>query len=405
MKKTEINKISMVGLLSTAVWVSAQVAFCEETTEPAEPAELTEAKAKTWEAIYLPFDHLKEHCGFYRWKFGEKGHYRPEQIVHVAENIMADQGRDGGWRKNKDLSRMRRWMGRARSTFDNWTTYSHIMYLARVREQTGLTRYDESIRRGIAYTLAAQNPDSGGWRGSDTDAVTFNDAVMQNVMLFLYEVVHDDALYGWLDDGLHAKANTAYDKGLQCILACQVRQDGKLTAWAQQHDHRTLKPSWARHYEPPCITPCESAGVVRMLMGIEEPSDEVIAAIEGAVAWFEAVKINAVQVTVPDPEFKRGIDRLIVEDLDNPVIAANESKGPPIWARMYDTETNEVLIHFRGKKLEKFADLPQERRTGYSFYGIWPKGILEKDYPAWRKRLGLNGSKQQSVISKLNSWY
>ena len=68
-------------------------------------------------------------------------------------------------------------------------------------------------------------------------------------------------------------------------------------------------------------------------------------------------------------------------------IAANESWGPPIWARMYHPETNEVLLYDRGKKkLKAFTEMQQERRTGYSWHGTWPKALLEKDHPAWQKK-------------------
>jgi PelA/Pel-15E family pectate lyase len=347
----------------------------------AEQAESTDAKSKTWQEIHLP-------CGFYRWEFGKKNHFRANQIVHLADNIMAAQNTDGGWTKNTDFSRISTPKPGGGSTFDNLTTYPQIMYLARVRQQTGLTKYDETIRKGIRYTLNAQNKQSGGWRGADVDAVTFNDDVMANIMTFLNEIVTDDTLYGWLDKNLRSESKTAYGKGLACILACQVTQGKTLTAWGQQHDHRSLKPCWARDYEPPCITACESMGVLRFLMSIDNPPKEVVRSVNAAVTWLEAVKLNRVRVKVPDKSYKRrGHDILILEDLKDPRITANQSWGPPIWARMYRPETNEVLLYDRGKKkLKIFSDMQQERRTGYSWHGIWPKAILEKEYPEWKKK-------------------
>jgi len=58
----------------------------------------------------------------------------------------------------------------------------------------------------------------------------------------------------------------------------------------------TLAPAWARNYEPPSLSGDESVGVVRFLMGIERPSPEVTAAIEGAITWFKAMPIHGLRV-------------------------------------------------------------------------------------------------------------
>jgi hypothetical protein len=34
----------------------------------------------------------------------------------------------------------------------------------------------------------------------------------------------------------------------------------------------------------------------------------------------------------------------------------------------------------------KLAEIDNERRTGYAWYGAWPKQLLEKDYPAWKTK-------------------
>lgn len=259
-----------ISIITIATFASlAEVVWAEE------PAEVAKAKTGTWKPISIRF---------YRWQFGEKNHLGAEQIVQVAENILAAQNKDGGWSKNNDLSTLKKPKTSGKSTFDNLSTYTHIMYLVRVRHQTELKRYDESIRSGIQYTLGTQNRMSGGWHGADVDAITFNDDVMANIMTFLHEVSTDDGLYDWLDEAMRSKAKTAYNKSLACILACQVRQGAVLTAWGQQHDHRTLKPCWARNYEPPCITACESVGVIRFLMTIDDPSKEVVQSIQAATS-------------------------------------------------------------------------------------------------------------------------
>ena len=346
-------------------------------------AVLEAAKAKTWEAIILPRGNEKywdpKSCGFYGWKFGEEGHFRADQIVHVAENLLLAQNSDGGWGKNTDFS-IKEFRVREKSTFDNETTYTQIMYLARVRRETGFTRYDAAMLKGIQYVLKSQNPVSGGWHGADVDAVTYNDDVMAQVMNFLLEVDTDGTLYGWIvEKDLREKVKTAYKKGMACILASQVRQGTTLTAWPQQCTHYTLKPSSAREFEPACIASAESVGVVRHLMRIENPSEDVIRSIEAAVTWLDARKMYGyvyVQGPNPNPKGWPKTVRALVrynKEHPNPRITApgNSYVGPPLWARMYDPNNNNVIT--RGWK-------------GYEWYGDWPKTLLAEDYPKWRKK-------------------
>jgi len=42
--------------------------------------------------------------------------------------------------------------------------------------------------------------------------------------------------------------------------------------------------------------------VVRLLMSLDKPSPEVVRAVEGAVAWFEAAKIKGIRVVVEKDE-------------------------------------------------------------------------------------------------------
>jgi PelA/Pel-15E family pectate lyase len=70
-------------------------------------------------------------------------------------------------------------------------------------------------------------------------------------------------------------------------------------------------------------------------------------------------------------------DRRAVEDPD----------APPIWARFYEIDTNRPFMANRdGIKVYTLAEVARERRTGYSWYGYYPKDLLEKDYPAWRAK-------------------
>ena len=45
-----------------------------------------------------------------------------------------------------------------------------------------------------------------------------------------------------------------------------------------------------------------------------------------------------------------------------------------------------VLADRDGRRLARYQDVSRERRTGYAWYGDWPRTLLDRDYPAWRAR-------------------
>lgn len=83
------------------------------------------------------------------------------------------------------------------------------------------------------------------------------------------------------------QARKAFDKGIECILRTQVRQNGELTVWCAQHDRITLEPCKARAYELPSLSGQESDNIVLLLMSLPHPSEKVIESIESAVKWFK----------------------------------------------------------------------------------------------------------------------
>jgi PelA/Pel-15E family pectate lyase len=215
------------------------------------------------------------------------------------------------------------------------------------------------------------------------EAVTFNDDVMAGALRALREVVENKKLYGFVDEQRRGKAKQAYDKGIQCILDCQIKVNGRLTAWCQQHDFKDLKPVWARAFEPPSITAGESTDVVRLLMEIDSPSPEVVRAVQAAIAWFDKVKIGGLRIEKAPAEpvtFKYHYS-----DSDN--VEVKDLNAPPIWTRYYDLQTETPLFCNRdGKITRNYAEVDRERRTGYAWYGYWPANLLKKEYPAWQKK-------------------
>ena len=305
----------------------------------------------------------------------------------LATNILSWQSDLGGWPKNvsttetpysgtnrdKDLS----------PTFDNGATTDELRFLARRYNVSPEATCRTAFLRGLDYILIAQYP-TGGWPQFYPPSkqyhrhITFNDDAMVRLMVFLREVYSEPA-YDFLDIGRKNKARAAFDKGVGCILKCQLKVNGKLTAWCAQHDEIDYRPAGGRTYELVSISGAESVGIVRLLMSLEQPSPEVVKSVESAVAWFDAAKLKGIRVVrVDDPKAPRGKDKRVVED----------PSAPPLWARFYEIGSNRPIFCDRdGIAKHKLSDIGYERRNGYSWLGEWPKELLKQDYPRWKNKL------------------
>lgn len=162
------------------------------------------------------------------------------------------------------------------------------------------------------------------------------------------------------------------------ILRSQVEQNGQLTAWCAQHDEQTLEPAWARAYEPPSLSGGETVGLVRFLMSVDEPTPEIVAAIEGAVRWLRSVAISGVRVD----RIRRAdgrLERVLVADPD----------ASPLWARFYELGTNRPLYLDRDSVYRyDYSKIGYERRSGYDYHGTWAATLLDKDHLRWRAQHG-----------------
>lgn len=299
----------------------------------------------------------------------------------VADNVVLHQSAEGGWPKNTNLAVPPSGPAspNVANTIDNDGTTLPMEFLARVI-QAGGAQYTPAFERGLDYLLAAQYP-NGGWpqfyplRGGYYDRITFNDDAMIRVMTLLRDIASGEAPYRFVDAERRSRAAAAADRGLALILRTQIRQGGALTAWCAQYDSE-LQPAWARDYEPPSLSGAESVGIVRYLMTLERPSPEVIAAVDGAVAWLRAVAIEGVRVeSFTDAEGQP--DRRAVADADAPLV----------WARFYELGSNRPIFLGRDSVVRyTFAEIERERRAGYHYYGDWARPVLEL-YPAWRARV------------------
>ncbi|MFM1767713.1 MAG: hypothetical protein RJA22_242 [Verrucomicrobiota bacterium] len=313
--------------------------------------------------------------------------YDGPEAGKVAASILSWQTAGGGWPKNVSTTerpRPGKERGTGQGTFDNGATTDELRFLARYVQATGETEARRAFERGYDYILAAQYP-SGGWPqfhppGSSYHRhITFNDDAMVRLLEFLRDSQTQPA-FGFLDTGRVARARQAFDRGVRCILQCQVRVDGRLTVWCAQHDAVDYSPQAARKFELKSLSGAESVGIVRLLMSLEQPSPEVVAAVEAAVAWFEAAPLRGFRVVeVREASSPGGRDRRVVAD----------AGAPPLWARFHEIGTNRPLFCDRdGVPRYALDEIGHERRNGYAWLGYWPAGLLAKDYPAWRKRLG-----------------
>lgn len=239
----------------------------------------------------------------------------------IAANILTYQADLGGWPKNTDTTSAPYTGNRKqlKGTFDNDATTDELRFLARIFTVTKDTRYRPAIDKGIDHILQAQYP-TGGWPqlyppGKNYHRhITFNDDAMVRLMEFLREV-YQSKTFQFVAADKKAAARQAFDRGIVCILKCQIKVDGQLTAWCAQHDEKDLSPRPGRSYELVSLSGAESVKVVLLLMSLDHPRPDVGAAIEGAVAWFESAKLTGIRVEVrPDSKSPKGTDKVVVKD-------------------------------------------------------------------------------------------
>lgn len=309
--------------------------------------------------------------------------FQSAEAKRVAANILSYQSLSGGWPKNTNTVD-KPFQGnpkQLKATFDNRATTDELRFLARCCQATKEEIYQAAFSKGLAYVLTAQYP-SGGWpqfyppgKGYHRH-ITFNDGSMTRLLVFLREVC-SSRIYQFVPAKEREAARVAFDKGIDCILKCQIVVDGRPTVWCAQHDEVDYRPRPARTFELAGFSGSESVDIVRLLMSLER-KPEIVKAVDGAVAWLEAAKLTGIRLeTRPDPALPRGGDLVVVSD----------PSAPPLWARFYDLKTGKPFFVDRdGIPKASIAEIGYERRNGYAWYGVWPRELLEKEYPAWKRK-------------------
>ena len=322
--------------------------------------------------------------------------YKESEITKIADNILLYQRNNGGWPKNYDVQAILtpqqtdsliKTKDMVHTTFDNSTTYTHVDYLAQVYTLTHIQKYRTACEKGIKFILSAQYP-NGGWpqyyplEKGYSRRITFNDGAYIGVMEVLKKIVTNDTNYSFLNKSLREKVAVAYKKGIDCILKSQIVDKGRLTAWCQQHDEVSLKPAWARAFEPPCICNGESVGIVLFLMGIDHPNQKIITSVQAAVKWFQDSEILNTRIETVQVAPEKSIYKTITTDK----VVVIDSLSSPIWTRYYELETERPMFSDRNSKiLYSLSEVSRERRSGYGWYTYAPHDVLNK-YPKWETK-------------------
>lgn len=323
--------------------------------------------------------------------------YASAEARHVADNIVSFQTPAGGWGKNVDRTGHLRQKGEHYApidddpsggviaaakgwnyvgTIDNDATTTELRFLARV--QAALPgapgdAYRKAFGQGVGYLLAAQYPNGGfpqvyPLQGGYHDALTYNDNAFAQVVDLLATVAGRQGDYAFVAPELAGRVQAAHDRAIGVLLASQIRVNGQLTGWCQQHDALTLAPVGARNFEPVALSSSETSRLLTLLMRLPQPSAQVVAAVDAGAAWLKKVAVRDVGWTA------KGANGRFLE--------ARPGAGP-LWARMYDIATMQPVFGDRDGTIHTDVnELSKERRDGYGWYGSGPASALAA-YEKW----------------------
>lgn len=396
--------------------------------------------------------------------------YGSAEAQEIADVVVAVQKNNGGWMKNDELHKLSASQYQSllnskngRSCLDNCATTQEMRYLARVwkacSDQQSAVSYQQAFLRGLQMIRTAQKG-CGGWSqylplSNDNgyqDYVTFNDDLMVNVLKLLRDINQNQGDFADITDAdTRMWCQGAFDRGVQCIMDCQVKIDGTYAAWCAQHDTvAPYLPTEGRPQELPSISGYESANLLSFLMTIDDPSEELKERITAAITWLDAHKIpNHAVEDYTNGDGKK--DRHIVEKngthLWGRFIQIGGNTGTEVYNKFFDklktrgkkrsytyqgvtyTYTEEELAranydpamadqpvyaiykdsipHMYYRFIYNFDDTPiafDDRgcpyytslftgvRMGYQYVGSWCQRVIETEYPAWQAKYNGHGA-------------
>lgn len=315
-----------------------------------------------------------------------------------SESILLWQRNNGGWGKavadlnlyNTEQTPTQKAAALASknntdTTIDNGHVVTELRWLLADYKTTQNPNYLAAAEKAIDWLFLAQYA-NGGWpqyypdKSGYRHQITYNDGAIANVMNVMWDIIKGKNNLELVNAKYKDKAVTSFNKGIDIILQTQITYNGKKTVWCAQHDEVSLKPALARAYELPTFSGSESVGIVRVLMLVEQPSSAVKQAVKDAVDWFNGAKLLDIATKkISDPSQPSGEDVIVIS-----------SPGSVTWARFYDLENNLPLFCGRdGIPKKTLAEIENERRVGYSWYGNWPNGLIGSEYTNWKSKHGL----------------
>ncbi|WP_292024333.1 MULTISPECIES: pectate lyase [unclassified Brevundimonas] len=329
--------------------------------------------------------------------------YGTAEARAIADAIVSFQTPAGGWSKNQDRSIARlpgqRFSNDAETmeqnpanfdapgdrfwtfvgTLDNEATWSEMRFLAKVAAHASGKEGDgwrASVIKGVRYLLDAQYP-NGGWpqiwplEGGFHDSITFNDNAVANAAMLLRDVAHGAEGFDFVPAELETQAAEATQKAIDVTLAAQVRRGDQLLGWAQQVEPLRLVPTSARNYEPRSIASGETTDILIFLMGEQNPSPEVQAAVRGGVGWLQSVRVYDKSFEMTDDGRKL---------IDKP-------GAGPLWSRNYDLVTGRPIFGDKDQTIhDDVNEISVGRRNGYSWWISSPQKALDV-YARWAELL------------------
>ncbi len=329
----------------------------------------------------------------------ESSWYSSAEASRIGDQLLLFQLEEGGWGKNFDMAKpitaeeievLLPGFTKYGATIDNGGTWLQLIYLAKLFTATEESKYSKAFNRGIDYLLKAQY-ENGGWpqfypitKGYQKH-ITYNDGAMTGVLFVLQLVAEGEGDYVFVDSKRRKLARIAVEKGVSCILKTQVRVNGKLTVWCAQHDSDTFEPAPARNFEPLSLSGQESMYLLAFLMTQDISLPGINEAIEAGVSWYDSVKIEGIRIDRVDTDEGSKKDKIVVAD----------PNAEAVWARFYEIGTNRPIFTGRDKVIKYvFSEIEYERRSGYGYYGTWPKHFLRVDYKHWSR----DGSQSTSTM-------
>ncbi|MBQ3941112.1 MAG: pectate lyase [Oscillospiraceae bacterium] len=288
------------------------------------------------------------------------------EAARIADDCIRYQiPNEGGWRKGMATEQTGDW---AHSTVDNDATTSQIRILMRVYAKTGQQKYLDCALRGVDCLFKMQYANGGYMQVLNTPGtyhahITLNDGAYVHIMEIMKEMSRKTGDFTAVSDAYAQRAQQSLDAAIDCLLKMQIPVNGVKTAWCQQHDESTLAPAQARAYELPSLCTSESAGVITFLYKYAQETGrtDIAAAVNAAIEWFKKAALYNIEWV------SQGDDKVVVQ----------KQGAGPIWARFYDIDRQVPLFSDRDSSVHyNVAEISQERRTGYAWYGNWGKNVI-----------------------------